>query len=259
MVLLAGIAIASAVQVNVVTVTEEEVVTVTKYVTSHQYRSTFITSTTTTTTVESPAAVEPAPPSDPTPDPEPAPQPAPEQHPPPQQQEQPPPAKSSAPEPQPSSDPAPPSNQAPGPMPNVPGPNDPTFSGYVLQIINAYRKQHNANPLSYDASLATIAAGAAATCKAQHTKAGENIYGWTGSMAPDFTSITKGAIDSWMDEASGYSGDGSAGHFTQCVWKGSQRIGCSWSQQKCSDGYYYFFCEFDPVGNFIGNYPQNVS
>jgi Cysteine-rich secretory protein family len=80
-----------------------------------------------------------------------------------------------------------------------------------------------------------------------------------GSGKPDFMSETKGAFDSWMSEASQYSGDGSAGHFTQVVWKASQRIGCGWNLQTCPDGNFYFFCEFDPYGNVIGEYSQNVA
>ena len=55
---------------------------------------------------------------------------------------------------------------------------------------------------------------------------GENIYGSSGSGAtPD------DAMSLWMSEASSYdyaSGNiGSAGHYTQIVWRDSVRIGCA--------------------------------
>lgn len=47
------------------------------------------------------------------------------------------------------------------------------------------------------------------------------------------------------------------GHFTQAVWKGTTKVGCSWNTVAC-DGAAYLFCEYDSPGNVIGEFPENV-
>jgi hypothetical protein len=54
------------------------------------------------------------------------------------------------------------------------------------------------------------------------------------------------------------------GHFTQVVWKASQRLGCA--HQLCKtvrglDGWidaHYLVCRYDPPGNYAGQYVANV-
>lgn len=64
-----------------------------------------------------------------------------------------------------------------------------------------------------------------------------------------------------MAEQSKYSVNNpyNALHFTQVVWKSSKQIGCAWSEAKCPNGWYYFFCEYSPPGNVEGEFAQNVS
>ena len=64
----------------------------------------------------------------------------------------------------------------------------------------------------------------------------------------------------WYDEIAQYRfPDGGfsmqTGHFTQVVWRGTKRVGCGRSQCKGMDIY---VCEYDPPGNWEGQYRDNV-
>ena len=64
----------------------------------------------------------------------------------------------------------------------------------------------------------------------------------------------------WMSEASSYdyaSGNiGSAGHYTQVVWRDTQKVGCGASTCNIQgfDGIYWV-CNYDPPGNLVGRRP----
>jgi uncharacterized protein YkwD len=82
---------------------------------------------------------------------------------------------------------------------------------------------------------------------------GENIYATTGAAHP------ADAVTLWMQEASSYdyaSGDiGSAGHYTQVVWRDSVRIGCA--IVNCPNVQYNdtVLCDYAPGGNITGQKP----
>jgi pathogenesis-related protein 1 len=82
---------------------------------------------------------------------------------------------------------------------------------------------------------------------------GENIYASSGSAATPTAAVTL-----WMSEASSYdyaSNSGSAGHYTQVVWRDSVRIGCA--IVTCSALRYKssILCDYSPGGNFNGERP----
>ncbi|GAV56362.1 hypothetical protein ZYGR_0BB01390 [Zygosaccharomyces rouxii] len=69
-------------------------------------------------------------------------------------------------------------------------------------------------------------------------------------------------IDAWYDEIKKYSYSDpvfseSTGHFTQLVWKSSTKVGCASKQCGGSVGK-YIICNYNPAGNFIGDFTQNV-
>lgn len=78
------------------------------------------------------------------------------------------------------------------------------------------------------------------------------------------------AVDLWYNEGSqyNYSNPGfspATGHFTQVVWVGSKQLGCAVGN--CPNGvnvsgqnwqYPMYFCEYNPPGNVIGYFAQNV-
>lgn len=72
----------------------------------------------------------------------------------------------------------------------------------------------------------------------------------------------EGTIGAWYDEIKKYNYQDpvfseSTGHFTQMVWKSSTKVGCASKQCGGSVGE-YVVCEYNPAGNFIGDFAQNV-
>ena len=64
----------------------------------------------------------------------------------------------------------------------------------------------------------------------------------------------------WYDEIKQYRfPDGGfsmqTGHFTQVVWRGTTQVGCGHSQCNGND---IWVCEYDPPGNWEGQYRENV-
>ncbi|KAG2238103.1 hypothetical protein Bca52824_092676 [Brassica carinata] len=43
------------------------------------------------------------------------------------------------------------------------------------------------------------------------------------------------------------------GHYTQIVWKNSVRLGCA--KVSCDNGQTFITCNYDPQGNFVGQWP----
>jgi len=84
---------------------------------------------------------------------------------------------------------------------------------------------------------------------------GENIYGSSGrgGATPD------AAMALWMSEASSYdyaSGNiGSAGHYTQVVWRDSVRIGCAIVDCPVLTYHNTVICDYAPGGNINGQRP----
>jgi pathogenesis-related protein 1 len=82
---------------------------------------------------------------------------------------------------------------------------------------------------------------------------GENIYAMQGGAA-----TPTNAVKLWMSEASSYdyaANTGSAGHYTQVVWRASVRIGCaivSCPSLKYSNS---ILCDYSPGGNMNGQRP----
>lgn len=70
------------------------------------------------------------------------------------------------------------------------------------------------------------------------------------------------AIDAWYDEIQHYDysnpvHQGRTAHFTQLVWKDTKNVGCAY--KTCGgDLYNYIVCEYDPAGNWAGEFADNV-
>ena len=83
---------------------------------------------------------------------------------------------------------------------------------------------------------------------------GENI-------AEGYASTTD-SCQAWGDEYKEYSWSNpgfseATGHFTQLVWKDSQQVGCGRAFCGANNGW-YVVCEYQPVGNVIGSFAQQV-
>ncbi len=109
--------------------------------------------------------------------------------------------------------------------------------------------------LSWSEDLAQRARRAAATCTGEHSKTtfGENIYGKTEAPRPEE------AVEAWVREGADYDHGRNAcragrmcGHYTQVMWRSTQRIGCA--TQSCGR-WTYVYCAYDPPGNWRGERP----
>ncbi len=82
---------------------------------------------------------------------------------------------------------------------------------------------------------------------------GENIYASSGSAATPTAAVTL-----WMSEASAYdyaANSGSAGHYTQVVWRDSVRIGCAIVTCSALKFKNSILCDYAPGGNVNGQRP----
>jgi len=134
-----------------------------------------------------------------------------------------------------------------------------------LDAHNTARANHGAAALTWSDQLANAAQSWANACNFKHSGGslgpfGENLAAQTGSLTP------AQAVQFWMDEASDYDpGNPQFSHFTQVVWKGSTQLGCAIAA--CAPGTifasnfgtsYYAVCEYNPAGNVIGQFAENV-
>ncbi len=128
-------------------------------------------------------------------------------------------------------------------------------------------------PVAWDAVLADSAYGYVAKCKASDGNmvdhnanrtqdyaalggsgyVGENLYASQGSAAKPADAVTL-----WMSEAPSYdyaSNSGSAGHYTQVVWRASVRIGCAIVNCPGLRFPNTILCDYAPGGNINGQRP----
>jgi len=137
-----------------------------------------------------------------------------------------------------------------------------SFAQRFVDAHNKARAQHCAAPLTWSTKLAAVAQKWADSlrdqgCKFGHSggQYGENLAAGTiGALDPEST------VAMWYDEIKQYKfPDGgfsmNTGHFTQLVWRGTKQVGCGHAQCKGNDIY---VCEYDPPGNWDGEYRTNV-
>ncbi|KAK4450778.1 CAP domain-containing protein [Podospora aff. communis PSN243] len=153
---------------------------------------------------------------------------------------------------------------------NSPPPTDSAFIALSLEKVNSIRTRYSAPPLQWSAEIAEVALRKSNGCILDHSGIyGENAYAFRFGVPetkPDFPAQVRSAFDAWVaeDERTAYlAGDlFGGGHFTQTVWKSSRLMGCAFSTVRCKntkDQEWWFYCDFDPAGNVIGDYERNVS
>ncbi|CAL8097279.1 unnamed protein product [Orchesella dallaii] len=136
-----------------------------------------------------------------------------------------------------------------------------------LNLHNQYRAKHRTPALTMDNTLNNNAVRCA-QYYAQKQKidhlcpykngAGENLIGGSGSWTNDQFADMSSKM--WYDEVKNYDynkpGFSSAtGHFTQLVWKNSQKLGFGHAQ---SNGFTAGVALYSPAGNVQGQFPENV-
>ncbi|WP_228001170.1 CAP family protein [Nocardia australiensis] len=136
-----------------------------------------------------------------------------------------------------------------------------SFVNDMLSAHNEYRARHQAPPLTLDPALTDYAQQwanhLAAIGQLEHSTDGhsENLF-YASGMQVTGTVPTK----AWYDEIKDYDYDNpgfskETGHFTQVVWKSSTKLGAAIT---CKGSESYVVASYDPAGNVIGQFPQNV-
>jgi uncharacterized protein YkwD len=138
----------------------------------------------------------------------------------------------------------------------------PAMAQAMVDAHNRARAKHCAAPLTWSAQLAQVAQRWANSlrdkgCAFGHSGGsyGENLAaGTTGTLGPSEV------VGMWYDEIARYKfPDGgfsmATGHFTQVVWRGTHQVGCGESHCNNLD---IWVCEYDPPGNWEGQYRENV-
>ncbi|MCB1160192.1 MAG: pathogenesis-related family 1 protein, partial [Leptospiraceae bacterium] len=145
--------------------------------------------------------------------------------------------------------------------------NTSEMSSGMVAIHNQYRATVGSPAVSWDAGIAGYAQEWAnylksKNCSMEHRprsgtykqKYGENLA-WASGMNLSPNSVVK----MWYDEVKDYQYSTNSckpgkvcGHYTQVVWKNSQRIGCAMA--KCGQAQIWV-CNYDPPGNWVGQKP----
>lgn len=127
---------------------------------------------------------------------------------------------------------------------------------------NKARAKVGVPPLVWDEKVASYARAYAnerrGDCALQHSTGpyGENLF-WGGGSEWQ----PKHAVTGWVDEEIPFfnlrtrSCDQfqKCGHYTQVVWKNTQRVGCA--RAVCNNGDTFMTCNYDPPGNYKGEKP----
>ena len=136
------------------------------------------------------------------------------------------------------------------------------FQQEILDTHNTFRAKHEAPALQWDNVLAEYAHRHASQCNFVHTHGpyGENLAaGYPTAEA---------ALTAWYSEQRYYSYNNpqfstTTGHFTQLVWKSTQKVGCA--SVSCNGLHgtpgHYLVCEYSPPGNRVspGYFAKNVT
>lgn len=142
-----------------------------------------------------------------------------------------------------------------------------TFEEDALKKHNEYRKKHGCPPLKMDKKLCKYAQEWAEKLAKenkfehrQNVPYGENLY-CTWSSNPKRGCSGSKAVESWYDEVEQHQfgtepRSMGTGHFTQIVWKNSKNLGIA--KARSSNGKIIVVANYEPAGNFIGQYVENV-
>ncbi|KAK4837879.1 hypothetical protein QYF36_009192 [Acer negundo] len=139
---------------------------------------------------------------------------------------------------------------------------------YYLDAHNSARAKVGVGPMTWNETLATYAEKYVSTRVADCTREysggpyGENLIanGLNRSSSISGTDI----MNIWVAEKANYDlrsnacvAGRSCRNYTQVVWQNSRSLGCA--KVRCSDGGYFFSCNYDPPGNLIGQRPFEIN
>ncbi|KAH9499486.1 hypothetical protein Btru_077980 [Bulinus truncatus] len=135
-----------------------------------------------------------------------------------------------------------------------------------LQVHNDARANVSLPPLVCNKTLSNYAADWGSNCIWNHSygKYGENIF--SSYDDGDNVLVAKSAVKLWNSEIANVDipdwncfkifGDKTCGHYSQVVWRDSQRVGCAITHCKSVKKLKNFVvCSYDPRGNMKGKKP----
>ena len=137
----------------------------------------------------------------------------------------------------------------------------------VVDTINVYRTAHGAQKAAWSPTLAASAASWASTLASRNALAhssmsyGENVAQLYARGSTVADTACAQAIAMWYGEEASYdyaaaTYSPTTGHFTQVIWNASTAIGAGVATSTA--GYAFVVMEFDPPGNYLGMFRQNV-
>ncbi|KAL5537380.1 hypothetical protein UlMin_042322 [Ulmus minor] len=127
-----------------------------------------------------------------------------------------------------------------------------------LNAHNKARAEVGVGPMAWDNKVAAYAQGYAnqrVDCSLVHSSGpyGENLAMSFGDLSGT------AAVEMWIREKKNYDYNsnscvgGDCLHYTQVVWRNSVRLGCA--EVRCHNGGTFIICNYDPPGNWIGEWP----
>jgi pathogenesis-related protein 1 len=129
----------------------------------------------------------------------------------------------------------------------------------ILAAHNAVRQRVGVPPLAWSESLAAFAQEWADYLAAHHeffhrreSPYGENLFEVTGASVSPAEVVNDWAAESRNYEYGSNTCHGVCGHYTQIVWRDTQRVGCAAARSGRTE---VWVCNYDPAGNFIGRRP----
>jgi len=141
------------------------------------------------------------------------------------------------------------------------------FQEEALKAHNEFRANHGVTPLKLDKKLCSYAKEWASKLAKEDSfehrsnqELGENLFCSWSSNAKAKCPGSK-PVESWYSEMKNYTFGSeptslSSGHFTQVVWKKTQKLGIAKAKTKA--GKTIVVANYEPAGNWIGQYKDNV-
>ena len=146
----------------------------------------------------------------------------------------------------------------------------------IVAAHNKWRAKVGVGKLSYSPELETSAQAWANNlkktnhCQMRHSKPegkyGENLY-WASALVwtdgrRELQKVTpEKPVDSWGSEKADYNYAQNSckpgkmcGHYTQMVWKTSEKVGCAYAICEDSEEQVWV-CQYQPAGNWVGSKP----
>jgi pathogenesis-related protein 1 len=132
------------------------------------------------------------------------------------------------------------------------------FAREMLGEHNKVRARAGLPPLQWSGELAAYSQKWANSLIADNRTAhnsgssyGENI------LASGLGSTPSSVVAEWASESLDYvyitnTCNGDCGHYTQIVWRSTQKVGCAMARNKQRE---IWVCSYDPAGNFRGEWP----